>query len=62
VDGRDGVGVDGLFWIGWRVGCWNMYRVCRFGREFGKVLKPVSKSGVAECKVGVELRILVGKL
>jgi hypothetical protein len=55
-------GVDGLSWKESRVECWSMYRVCRIGRGFGKVMRLVSRSGVAECKVGVELRILVGEL
>jgi hypothetical protein len=54
--------VDGLSWIELREGCWSMYRVCKSGRGFGKVLKPVSRSGVAECDLGAEVRCLVGRL
>jgi hypothetical protein len=52
--------VDGLFWKELQEGCWSMYRVCRSGRGFGKVLKLVSKLGVAECKVEAGLERLVG--
>jgi hypothetical protein len=56
----DGGEVDGLFWIGLLEGCLSMYRVCRFGRGFGKVSKRVSRSGVAERTLVAELRMLVG--
>jgi len=57
----DDVGVDGLFWIELRVGCWSTYRVCKFGRGFGKVKLLGLRFGVAECEVGAELRFWVGR-
>jgi hypothetical protein len=58
---RGGGGVDGLFLIKWREGCWSMCRAYRFGRGSGKVSKLGSRSGVAVCNVGAGLPDLVEK-